>query len=239
VSDGGEDIVVDIDDDGARAFTPGVGDLAMDDSRVYIAADEILTVPVGDLAAPAIDVTATNGGATMIAVDTLHFFLSRRDASARADEPEPRHSLSLYLRSPKIAYAPAVVRHALLVLLAGSLVAACRAGSNGGQAGAEAAGEGSVETIDPNTYPTRLNPTGPGGKVLYMGDTEGCHLVSAGVDVPDLMAAINSTEPTGCGQMAHEAWKECRFGAVFANRDLSACICRATGKPAREMSCPN
>ena len=110
---------------------------------------------------------------------------------------------------------------------------ACRAGS-----GSPMLSDSSPDTIDVAAFPARLNPELPGGMVLYMGGGEGCHGIPASVDVPDLMAAINESEPTTCAPLTDPAWKECRFGAVYARPDRSKCVCRATGTPARTMACP-
>jgi hypothetical protein len=83
----------------------------------------------------------------------------------------------------------------------------------------------------------RLNPFA-NGHVLVMGGAEGCHNVSADVDVQDLMAAINKTEPTSCDAMSDPAWQTCRFGEVYAKADKSECICRVGGKDPKTMTCP-
>ena len=110
---------------------------------------------------------------------------------------------------------------------------ACRAGTS-----SPTLSDASPDTIDVAAFPARLNPELPGGMVLYMGGGEGCHGILASVDVPDLVAAINKSEPTTCAPLTDPAWKECRFGAVYARPDRSKCVCRATGTPARTMACP-
>jgi hypothetical protein len=128
------------------------------------------------------------------------------------------------------------VRLALLVV--GATLTACQTTTSATQVTADAADADAAAALDVEAFLLRLNPVGPRGDVLYMGASEGCHYVAANVDVPHLMAAINRTEPTSCAPLSDPAWGECPFGAVYATKDRSDCICRATGKPVKKMTCP-
>jgi hypothetical protein len=112
-----------------------------------------------------------------------------------------------------------------------ALVSACHMGS---QTSTDA---GPANTIDVNAYPLRLNPSA-NGHVLVMGGAEGCHNVSADVDLYALMAAINNSEPTSCELLSDPVWQTCRFGEVYAKADKSDCICRVGGKEPKTMACP-
>jgi len=115
------------------------------------------------------------------------------------------------------------------VIVLAAFACACHAGS---QSTVDAS-----STLDVSAYPLRLNPSA-NGKILVMGGAEGCHYVAGDVDIDKLMDAINKSEPTSCDALSDSAWQTCRFGEAYAKADKSECVCRASGKEPKTMTCP-